>query len=110
MTLRCLDGPGIVRTLAGGIVQADGNILESAQFSDPATGVFCMRTCFESSIHDESTIRGLVADAVRPFDPVLTLRPQSRRRRLLVMASRLDHCLADLLYRWRMANCRPTSG
>lgn len=102
VTLRCPDGPGIVRTLAGGIVEADGNILESAQFSDPATGVFCMRTCFESSSQDEPAVRDLIAGAVRPFDPILTLRPQSRRRRLLVMASRLDHCLADLLYRWRI--------
>jgi formyltetrahydrofolate deformylase len=102
LTLRCPDGPGIVRTLAGGIVEAGGNILESAQFSDPATGVFCMRTCFESSQHDEAAVRGLIASAVTPFDPVLTLRPQSRRRRLLVMVSRLDHCLADLLYRWRI--------
>lgn len=102
LTLRCPDRPGIVRSLAGGIVQAEGNILESAQFSDPATGIFCMRTCFESPDHDYAAVRDLIADAVAPFDPALTLRPEWRRRRLLVMVSRLDHCLADLLYRWEI--------
>ncbi len=67
VTLRCPDRPGIVRTLAGGIVEADGNILESAQFSDPATGVFCMRTCFESGSDDEAAVRDLIAGAVQPF-------------------------------------------
>jgi formyltetrahydrofolate deformylase len=34
------------------------------------------------------------------FQPALTLRRESSRRRVLVMASRFDHCLRDLLYRW----------
>jgi formyltetrahydrofolate deformylase len=100
LTLRCADQPGIVHSLAGGIVQAKGNILESAQFSDPPTGLFCMRVCFESPGQDVEVVRELVAGAVARFDPALTLRPESRRTRVLVMVSRLDHCLADLLYRW----------
>ena len=100
LTLRCTDQPGIVRSLAEGIVRAKGNILESAQFSDPPTGLFCLRTCFESPEEDIAGVRGRLARAVARFDPVLTLRPQARRRKLLVMVSRHDHCLADLLYRW----------
>jgi formyltetrahydrofolate deformylase len=100
LTLRCVDQPGIVRSLAEGIVQAKGNITESAQFSDPPTGLFCMRTAFESPDEDIEAIRELVAGAVHRFRPVLTLRRESSRRRVLVMASRFDHCLRDLLYRW----------
>jgi formyltetrahydrofolate deformylase len=100
LTLRCADKPGIVRSLAEGIVQAKGNITESAQFSDPPTGLFCMRTSFESPEEDIEAIRCLVAGAVRRFQPALTLRRESSRRRVLVMASRFDHCLRDLLYRW----------
>jgi formyltetrahydrofolate deformylase len=100
LTLRCADRPGIVRSVAEGIVQAKGNITESAQFSDPPTGVFCMRTSFESPEVDTEAIRGLVADAVRRFQPTLTLRRESIRRRVLVMVSRFDHCVRDLLYRW----------
>jgi formyltetrahydrofolate deformylase len=100
LTLRCADQPGIVRSLAEGIVRAKGNITESAQFSDPPTGLFCMRTSFESPEQDIEVIRGLVAGAVQRFQPVLTLRRESSRRRVLVMASRFDHCVRDLLYRW----------
>jgi formyltetrahydrofolate deformylase len=100
LTLRCADQPGIVRSLAEGIVQAKGNITESAQFSDPPTGLFCLRTAFESPEEDIEAIRSLVAGAVRRFQPVLTLRRESSRRRVLVMASRFDHCVRDLLYRW----------
>jgi formyltetrahydrofolate deformylase len=100
LTLRCADQPGIVRSLAEGIVQAKGNITESAQFSDPPTGLFCMRTSFESPEEDIEAIRSLVGGAVHRFQPTLTLRFESSRRRVLVMASRFDHCLRDLLYRW----------
>jgi formyltetrahydrofolate deformylase len=100
LTLRCADQPGIVRSLAEGIAAAKGNITESAQFSDPPTGLFCMRTSFESPEVDTEAIRGLVAGAVRRFQPVITLRREASRRRVLVMVSRFDHCVRDLLYRW----------
>src|SRR5580693_506962 len=100
LTMRCADQPGIVRSLAEGIVRAKGNITESAQFSDPPTGLFCLRTSFESPEEDIEAVRSLVAGAVRRFQPVLTLRRESSRRRVLVMASRFDHCVRDLLYRW----------
>jgi formyltetrahydrofolate deformylase len=100
LTLRCADRPGIVRSLAEGIVAAKGNITESAQFSDPPTGLFCLRTSFESPDEDVEAVRGLIAGAVARFQPVLTLRRESSRRKMLVMVSRHDHCLRDLLYRW----------
>ena len=100
LTLRCADQPGIVRALAEGIVQAKGNILESAQFSDPPTGLFCLRTSFESPDQDLAAVRDLIEGAVSRFAPVVTLRRESQRRKVLVMVSRHDHCLADLLYRW----------
>ena len=62
LTLRCGDRPGIVRALAEGIVRAKGNILESAQFSDPPTGLFCLRTSFESPDQDLAAVRDLIAD------------------------------------------------
>jgi formyltetrahydrofolate deformylase len=102
LTLRCGDRPGIVHALAEGIVQAKGNILESAQFSDPPTGLFCMRVCFESPDQDVAAVRGLVGGAIGRFGPALTLRPESLRTGVLVMVSRMDHCLADLLYRWEI--------
>lgn len=103
LTLRCADQPGIVRALADGIVETSGNILESAQFSDPASGIFCMRTRFETAGDVAAAkIRDVIAGRVARFDPVLTLDPAHRRRRVLIMVSKLDHCLTDLLYRWQI--------
>jgi len=100
LTLACPDRPGIVRALADGIVEVEGNILENAQFSDPVTGTFCVRTQFETPNEDTAAVRAAVAAKLAEFSPVLTVRPTQQRRRVLIMVSRFDHCLVDLLYRW----------
>jgi formyltetrahydrofolate deformylase len=99
MTLRCPDGPGIIRAFANGVVEAEGNIVDNQQFSDPDTGTFCMRTEFDSPLEDVEVVRSFLLGALAPFEPVLTLRPESLRRRMLVLVSKFDHCLVDLLYR-----------
>ncbi len=100
LTLQCPDRPGIVAALATGIGRAGGNILDSAQFSDPGTGLFCVRTEFESPIEDPEEALALVGPELAAYSPDLTLRPKDRRRRALLMVSKIDHCLVDLLYRW----------
>jgi formyltetrahydrofolate deformylase len=100
LTLVCPDQPGIVRALADGIVEVKGNILESAQYSDPGTGAFCVRTQFETPYDDAAAVRAIITDKVAGFDPVLTLRSRQQRSRILIMVSKFDHCLVDLLYRW----------
>jgi formyltetrahydrofolate deformylase len=101
MTLICQDGPGIVLGASRGIVDVGGNIVESDQFSDPLTGLFCMRVSFDSpsGLSEVSeTLQGCLAS----FDPLLTIRPESEHRRALLMVSKTDHCLLDLLYRWNL--------
>jgi formyltetrahydrofolate deformylase len=58
-----------------------------------------MRTEFDSPLEDVEGVRSFLLGALAPFEPVLTLRPESLRRRMLVMVSKFDHCLVDLLYR-----------
>jgi formyltetrahydrofolate deformylase len=101
LTLRCHDRAGIVLAAAKGIVDAGGNIVESDQFSDPPTGLFCMRIGFDSP-HDLETVRREVERGLAQFSPDLSIRPESSHRRVLVMVSRVDHCLVDLLYRWNI--------
>ena len=98
MTLRCDDRAGIVHAASGAIVALAGNILENDQFTDVATGQFCMRTRFASPADAATVTARLDADLAR-FAPVLGLRLEHERRRCLVMVSTFDHCLADLLYR-----------
>ncbi len=98
MTLRCDDRPGIVHATSGAIVALAGNILENDQFTDVATGQFCMRTRFASAA-DPSSVTARLKTDLAGFSPVLGLRLELERRRCLVMVSSFDHCLADLLYR-----------
>lgn len=98
LTLRCQDRPGIVRAFADGVVAADGNIVESHQFSDPDTGTFTMRVAVDSPA-DVETLRGLVEERVAPLDATVTVRPDAQRRRVVILVSKFDHCLVDLLYR-----------
>lgn len=100
LTLRCPDQPGIVHALAAGVAEAKGNILESAQFSDPGTGVFTIRVSLEIPGAGIESLRDELGLRLARFDPVLTVRPQEQRRRVLLMVSKFDHCLVDLLYRW----------
>ncbi len=99
MTLQCDDRPGIVHAASTAIVAVDGNILENDQFTDPVTNLFCMRTRFETSATDSTDVWTRIAADLSDFAPNLSLRLENARRRVLIMVSRSDHCLADLLYR-----------
>lgn len=99
MTLRCQDAPGIVHATSEAIVTVEGNILENDQFTDPVTGLFCMRTRFTAPFDEPEVLRARLLAGVERFDPELSLRAEATRRRALIMVSTADHCLADLLYR-----------
>jgi formyltetrahydrofolate deformylase len=102
LTLSCPDRPGIVASVSQGLVELDGNILENAQFSDEATGFFCMRTRFETPVDSPDAIASALAPRAAALDADLHIRPEPQRLRVLVMVSRVDHCLLDLLYRMEM--------
>lgn len=101
LTVQCPDQPGIVHAFAQGLLNAEANILENAQFRDSITESFCLRTRFETSLADLDTVRGHLQPAAERFGAVLTLRSEETRTRVLIMVSKFDHCLGDLLYRWR---------
>ena len=106
ITVRCPDQPGIVFSFAAGIMAAQGNILENAQFDDQITGTFCQRTRFESPIADVFLIEQQLNPVAARFDAELTVRAEATKQRMLVMVSKFDHCLVDLLYRWNNGELR----
>ena len=101
MIVRCPDRPGIVHAFAGGLLDADANILENGQFRDPITESFCLRTRFETPLATVDAVRSHLTGAAERFDATLTVRAEAVRKRVLIMVSKLDHCLGDLLYRWK---------
>ncbi|NOT86598.1 MAG: formyltetrahydrofolate deformylase [Lysobacter sp.] len=103
LTFSCPDRPGIVNAVSGLLFGHGGNILESQQYGDTGTGRFFMRTVF--SLADMSVFAVLSTEMVAiatHFGMQWTLRDRSQRRRVMLLASKFDHCLADVLYRWRI--------
>lgn len=99
VTLQCADTPGIVRATTSAIVTVNGNILENDQFTDPVTGQFCMRTRFETTNGNVEDVRAVLLSELEVFNPKLSVRSEAVHRRCVIMVSKFDHCLADLLYR-----------
>jgi len=103
LTLSCTDRPGIVGAVGTCLAAHDCNIVESAQFGDLDTGRFMMRVCFERLEGAPAIDRfkaAYQAIATR-FEMEWTLHDRHARPRVLVLVSRLDHCLNDILYRRR---------
>ena len=102
LTLTCPDRPGIVATIAQGLFDLGANIVESAQFGDVTTSTFCMRTRFEAAIEDAAEVEYALRERVSELQAEVAVRRWDRWTRALVMVSSYDHCLVDLLYRWRV--------
>jgi formyltetrahydrofolate deformylase len=100
LTLTCQDRPGIIHAVAGALLDVSANVLEQAQFTDQDSGLFAMRTRFEAPDDDAPAVRRIVAERTAGFSPTVDVRLEESRRRVLVMVSKYDHCLVDLLYRY----------
>jgi len=101
LTLSCPDRPGIVHAVSGYLFGQGGNILESQQFDDTESGRFFMRIVFAVDAPAAALQAGFAPLAAQ-LDLQWTLRDRRDRRRVLLMVSKFDHCLADVLYRWRL--------
>jgi formyltetrahydrofolate deformylase len=87
--------------VCGALLDVGANIVENAQFGEPDTRTFCMRTVFESPEADAAAIASLVAAKLDAPEASIRVRPVNERPRILIMVSKFDHCVVDLLYRWR---------
>jgi len=103
LTLSCPNRPGIVASVSTMLFSHGGNILEAAQFDDTLSGRFFMRTVFNlpEGGGTDPVIAGFAPIAAE-FGMEWSLSPADRRKKVLILVSRFDHCLVDLLYRWRI--------
>ncbi|MEM9668782.1 MAG: formyltetrahydrofolate deformylase [Pseudomonadota bacterium] len=102
LKLSCENRPGIVAAISNEIAQNDGDILECQQFDDMETGRFLMRLRFSTSIIEKMT--AALAPAFERFKITAELTPKSEKQNVLIMVSKMDHCMNDLLYRWNKDN------
>jgi formyltetrahydrofolate deformylase len=100
LTLSCDDHSGLVAAVAGLLSRHGGNILDAQQFDDLATNRFFMRVVF--AIEDVAPVHRDFALLAAQHDMHWTLRPMAERRKVLMLVSKFDHCLGDLLYRHRI--------
>jgi formyltetrahydrofolate deformylase len=102
LTILCPDRPGIVHAVSGFLVQHGGNILESQQYDDLDQDRFFMRVLFAAP--PPASLDGLRDDFPRvagEFSMTWELWDATVPYRTLVMVSKFDHCLNDLLFRMR---------
>lgn len=102
VTFSCKNRPGIVAAASTALFETGCNILDAQQFDDLETGRFFGRIGFNLiNGADEAAVRSKLESSFEPFGMEWSLRARNQRRRVMLLASRWDHCLADLLYRWR---------
>lgn len=98
LTLSCPDKPGIIHTVTGLLAKHNLNILDLQQFSDPELQKFFMRVHFghaDSTDHLAQPFAELASDLKMDYDIV----PQAHKPRVMLMVSKIGHCLNDLLFR-----------
>jgi formyltetrahydrofolate deformylase len=103
LTLSCVNRPGIVARVSTLLFEGGFNILDAQQFDDTETGNFFMRVEFNgaSETADVEAMRARFAELAKEFAMSWTLRGENERKKVALLVSRFDHCLVDLLYRWR---------
>jgi formyltetrahydrofolate deformylase len=103
LTLSCPDRPGIVSAVSTFLAQNGQNILDAQQFDDVETKKFFMRVVFTAAdlaVELSALQTGFAAIAQR-FAMDWQMRDRAAKRRVMLLASKSDHCLVDILYRWR---------
>ncbi len=104
LSLSCPDRPGVVSRVSALLYGLGCNIIEAQQYSDLETGRFFLRNVFDAD-KEKIDLTGLKA----AFAPIAAedrmtwaLRDRAEKRRVTLLVSRFDHCLSDLIYRWRI--------
>jgi formyltetrahydrofolate deformylase len=108
LLISCRDQKGLVATVADFLYRNGGNIVHADQHTDHEEGVFLQRVEWE--LRDFAIAREELGDAFRPlaerFEMAWSLRFSDEVPRMAVLASKLPHCLYDLLARWKMGEFR----
>jgi formyltetrahydrofolate deformylase len=101
LLISCPDRKGEVATIADFVYRHNGNILHADEHADEESGLFLMRVEFDPKDFDID-----LADFGKHFSPVAEafqmtwqLAQSSLRQRMIILVSKYDHCLVDLLYR-----------
>ncbi len=104
LTMSCPDKAGIVAATTGCLAELNCFITKTAHFADSETAQFFGRMVFRIdqrgiSVDDVHSAFQVVADR---FEMAWHMRNKANNKRVLIMVSKAEHCLNDLLYRYRI--------
>jgi formyltetrahydrofolate deformylase len=99
----CPDRPGIIAAVSRFLYERGANIVRSDQFStDPVDGEFFLRMEFTLPSEQRAELAEEFGLTVASrFDMAWRLWDSARPKRIAILVSRYDHCLQELLWRWR---------
>ena len=102
LLLACPDQPGLIAAVSGFLADAGRNIVDADQHSS-REGRFFMRMAFDPAPENErdELYRRFETAIAEPLQMEHRFAESSERKRVVIMVSREDHCLSDLLWRWR---------
>ncbi len=107
LTLSCGQRPGIVHAVTAFLFAHGCDIVEHQQFDDPIRGALFLRTevITTSDIGAEELSAAFRREVAEDFAMSFTLS-DDRPQRVVVMVSRMGHCLNDLIFRWRAGSLK----
>jgi formyltetrahydrofolate deformylase len=103
LLISCADRPGIVAAVSRFLFEAGANIVRSDQYStDPEGGAFFLRMEFALAAERyDGLAEQFGLSVAEPFGMSWRLWNSGQPKRIAIMVSRHDHCLLELLWRWR---------
>ena len=103
LTIACPDRAGIIAAVSGFIAQHGGFIVEASYHTEHEAQRFFMRQEIraDSLPFDAEEFRSRFAPLAQKFDMTWQLADSAQKKRLVILVSKQDHCLDDLLHRWR---------
>ncbi|HAK98788.1 MAG TPA: formyltetrahydrofolate deformylase [Rhodobiaceae bacterium] len=110
LLLSCIDRPGIVAAVSSFLHHTGLNILESNQFGDLKTGRFFMRVAFTTADPTvdvkQMELQEKFKEISEQFEMDWQLFDMNINTPAIIMVSKFDHCLVDLLYRCRIGTLK----
>ncbi len=102
LLISCADRQQIVAAVSSCLADCGANIIQSDQYStDPQGGQFFMRLEFHIDAAGLEAFPARFGPVAERFGMEYKLTHSGHRKRVALMVSRPDHCLLDLLWRWR---------
>ncbi|ROV86935.1 hypothetical protein VMCG_10873 [Cytospora schulzeri] len=105
LTLSCPDKPGIVHSVTGIFASHNVNIIDLQQFSDPESNKFFMRVHF-GPVSSADVLKAPFETLAANLEMQYEIVPVTQKMRVLIMVSKIGHCLNDLLFRAKTGQLR----